>query len=168
MSFDFALSRPLEPSLQVLHPGDVGVGTRGDRLETLLGSCIAIALTDPRRTVGAMCHFVHRGDGPDARYADAAFAAMAAALRRLGIEPRLCEAHLAGGGHMFPALGPRTAGDVGAANAAYALALLAAHGVPVRSRSLGGAVYRRVAWTVGDDAPQVECVPLEPGKAGPP
>ena len=41
-------------SLQILNPGDVAVGQRGDRLETLLGSCVAIVLTDPRRTIGAM------------------------------------------------------------------------------------------------------------------
>jgi chemotaxis protein CheD len=30
-----------------LHPGDVVLGLRGDRLQTLLGSCVAVVLTDP-------------------------------------------------------------------------------------------------------------------------
>ena len=45
--------------VHVLHPGDVACGERGERFETLLGSCVAIVLTDPRRTIGAMCHIVH-------------------------------------------------------------------------------------------------------------
>ena len=45
----------LEPPgpLHTLHPGDVVCAERGDRMETLLGSCVAVVLTDPRRTVGA-------------------------------------------------------------------------------------------------------------------
>ena len=37
-----------------LMPGDVALGTAGDQLKTLLGSCVSVILTDPRRTVGAM------------------------------------------------------------------------------------------------------------------
>jgi chemotaxis protein CheD len=48
--------QPMPPDLpdsgvRTLLPGDVAVGARGMRLETLLGSCVAIVLTDPRRTV---------------------------------------------------------------------------------------------------------------------
>ena len=53
-----------EPQVFTLHPGDVAVGVRGDRLETLLAAGVAIVLTDPRRTVGAMCHVVHSGPTP--------------------------------------------------------------------------------------------------------
>ena len=45
--------------VHTLHPGDLAFATRGERLDTLLGSCVAIVLTDPRRTVGVMCHIVH-------------------------------------------------------------------------------------------------------------
>ena len=87
---------------------------RGDRMETLLGSCVAIVLTDPRRTVGAMCHVVHARPAPQAgsqprRLADAALAPMYALLRARGITPRLCEAYVYGGGNMFPGAGRQTA-----------------------------------------------------------
>lgn len=39
-----------------LHPGDVVLGTRGDRLQTLLGSCVAIVLTDPIERWGHVSH----------------------------------------------------------------------------------------------------------------
>ncbi len=143
------------PAIQVLHPGDVGCATRGDQLHTLLGSCVAIMLTDPRRTVGAMCHFVHPGDGPDARYAARAFAELRRLLLSRGIQPGLCEAHVAGGGNLFPDL--VSGGDVGSANVRVALDWLDHLGVPVRTRSLGEACYRKVAWAIGEPAPRVEC-----------
>ena len=34
-----------------LLPGDTALGYAGDRMKTLLGSCVAVILTDPRRTV---------------------------------------------------------------------------------------------------------------------
>jgi len=43
----------------ILHPGDVALAERGEVLETLLGSCVALLLTDPRQTVGVMCHIVN-------------------------------------------------------------------------------------------------------------
>ncbi|MBL8303460.1 MAG: chemotaxis protein CheD [Ideonella sp.] len=154
-----AASAPV--AVRHLHPGDVAAGTRGDRFETLLGSCVAIILTDPRRTVGAMCHIVHAGpasDGPreDTTHAGPAMASMFARLRALGIEPRLCEAYVYGGGNMFPTLakGPQ----VGDRNAGWALGALADAGVRVLAQDLGGHGYRRLGWTVGPDAPEVSTV----------
>ncbi|MEI7447926.1 MAG: hypothetical protein WCK28_23765, partial [Burkholderiales bacterium] len=50
---------PPAASCLVLHPGDVACVDRGARLATLLGSCVSILLADPRRSIGAMCHYVH-------------------------------------------------------------------------------------------------------------
>ncbi|MBL0094660.1 MAG: chemotaxis protein CheD [Piscinibacter sp.] len=88
--------------LHVLHPGGVACGERGERFETLLGSCVAIVLTDPRRTVGAMCHIVHAMPAPagrhdDATYADAALRQMNQRLRARGLQPGQCEAYVYGG-----------------------------------------------------------------------
>ncbi len=146
--------------VHILHPGDVACGERGDRLETLLGSCVAIILTDPRRTLGAMCHIVHstRGAGAAASavYADVALATMYALLRARGIEPQLCEAYVFGGGNMFPGLIGRR--HVGHSNVQWALEALAGDGVPVLQHHVGGSVYRRLRWTVGPTLPQVTAV----------
>ncbi len=141
------------PQVFTLHPGDVAVGLRGDRLETLLGSCVAIILTDPRRTVGAMCHVVHSG-----RHAEAALLRMAEGLMSHGIVPRLCEAYVYGGGNMFPQFEDTLA--VGDGNAAWAVEALAELGASVLDVDVRGHVYRRLRWTVGPGAPQVECVHL--------
>jgi chemotaxis protein CheD len=148
-------------SVRVLHPGDVALGERGERLETLLGSCVAIVLTDPRRTLGAMCHIVHSkpataGATVSAAYADVALERMYTLLRSRGIEPTLCEAYVYGGGNMFPALFAQ--GHVGDDNARWALNALAHDGVRVLFHDLGGNTYRRLSWAVGPDMPQVTAV----------
>ena len=147
-----------------LLPGDCALGTRGDRLVTLLGSCVAIVLTDPRRTIGAMCHIVHTqpstgAESPPGASAPVALRSMTALLRSRGISPQLCEAYVYGGGNMFP--GMERPPSVGSDNAAWALAALDALGVQMLDTDLGGCVYRRLSWQVGPDAPQVEAVPVE-------
>jgi chemotaxis protein CheD len=147
----------------VLHPGDVVCTDGGERMETLLGSCVAVVMTDPRRTLGAMCHIVHCGANPSA--ASSANAHGAGALRQMycllrarGIEHRLCEAWVVGGGNMFPGLygGPH----IGDQNSRWVLAALAEDGVRVIGQDVGGNTYRRLGWTVGNDAPDVETVPV--------
>ncbi|MFY9511445.1 MAG: chemotaxis protein CheD [Rubrivivax sp.] len=146
------------PVLTVLHPGDVACVGRGDRLETLLGSCVAVVLTDPRRSVGAMCHVVHaraseRTGAKPGCYADPALDIMAQLLRARGIEPRLCEAYVYGGSNMFP--GVFTQRHVGDDNVRRVLQRLAEDGIAVRLQDHGGTHYRRVGWTVGQALPEV-------------
>ena len=142
----------------LLHPGDIALGEHGDRFETLLGSCVSIILTDPRRTVGAMCHIVHaraapRGSQHDTTYAQAAFDAMVARLRARGLAAHLCDAFVIGGGNMFPRLDPNA--SIGDDNVARAKALLAAHRIRLIGQDVGGNFYRRARWSVGPAAPEV-------------
>lgn len=151
--------------MHTLHPGDVALGLRGDRLETLLGSCVAIILTDPRRTLGAMCHIVHAspaggGQSDNTAYAANALDAMYQALMAHGINPRLCEAYVYGGGNMFPSM-VSSRHHVGQANADWVLAALAEDGIRVVGHDLGGTRYRRVRWTVGNGRPEVTAVNIE-------
>lgn len=150
-------------SLQhTLHPGDVACGVQGDRFNTLLGSCIAVVLTDPRRTVGAICHIVHATPGNstaprDSAYGDVALDLMYGLLRQRGIAPQLCEAYVYGGGNMFPSLFGNGS-HVGANNARWTLDALAQDGVHVLHSDVGGSAYRKLSWTVGPDAPQAIAV----------
>ncbi len=159
LSTPFSLSEP-GTVLHTLHPGDVACGSRGDRFETLLGSCVAVVLTDPRRTVGAMCHIVHSSHNDnvqrDSAWGDIALDVMYDLLRERGIEPRLCEAYVYGGGNMFPSLVSQS--DVGTRNARWVLEALALDGVRVLQQDLGGNTYRRLGWTVGTTPPQVTAV----------
>jgi chemotaxis protein CheD len=144
-----------------LMPGDVALAKAGEPLKTLLGSCVSVILTDPRRTVAAMCHIVHVGS-PNASnqfntaYGEVAMEAMFSRLQSVGVAPRLCEAYVFGGGNMFPQLfGGK---HVGTANAHWAMDFLAHHGVRVVDHCLGGNGYRKVSWSVGSEEPLVETV----------
>lgn len=150
--------------VRTLLPGDVACALSGMRLETLLGSCVAIVLTDPRRTVGAMCQIVHcrpaaECQGKPGDSADAAIDILYSMIRSHGLNPALCEAFVYGGGNMFPALveGPH----VGERNGSWVLERLANDGVRVLAEDLGGATYRRLAWTVGPGLPEVTAVSIQ-------
>jgi chemotaxis protein CheD len=157
------LTQPPPDTTRTLHPGDVACAERGEVLATLLGSCVAIILTDPRRTIGAMCHIVHSKpplshDRSSTSYGSVAIEAMDQMLLARGISPRLCEAYVYGGGNMFPGL--ITQSHVGDANALWTLTVLRERGVRVIGQDLGGRVYRRLRWTVGADTPEVSRVPV--------
>jgi len=144
-----------------LHPGDIACADRGDRLETLLGSCIAVVLTDRARTVGAMCHIVYSqpslgSGGNQTASADGAIDAMFVRLLVRSLNPRLCEAFVYGGGNMFPAVFKKQ--HVGQSNGRYVLDRLAAEGVRVVFVDIGGNAYRRLSWTIGPDMPAVVAV----------
>lgn len=161
------LAKPANTPLELM-PGDVAVGQAGEQFKTLLGSCVAVLLTDPRRTVGSMCHIVHVGvpnaeNRHNTAYGVAAMHAMFTRLRALGINPRMCQAYVFGGGNMFPHLFREK--HVGASNVDWVLHYLEAHGVAVLDHSLGGNGYRKVSWTVGPQDPVVETVFQEQGLA---
>ena len=148
-------------TVRVLHPGDVACGESGDRLETLLGSCVAIVLADPRRTFGAMCHIVHSrrpvsGERASTAFAGAAMSALYATMRERGFTPSFCEAWVFGGGNMFPALVQHR--HVGDDNVRWAVDTLIADGIRIVATDVGGSAYRRLAWTVGPGAPEVVAV----------
>ena len=158
-----------QQGVRVLHPGDVLCAERGQRLETLLGSCVAVLLTDPRRSVGAMCHIVHAGyaaigAAPSGAYAHIALETLYELLRVRGINPLLCEAYVFGGGNMFPQLFQNT--HVGDDNARWALQALNEDGVPVLQQDLGGERYRRIGWTIGHE-PEVCAVDMPTVPGGP-
>ena len=146
-----------QPSTHVLHPGDVSLAFAGDRLETLLGSCVAVLMVDRKRTTAAMCHIVHTHRPDDARklnttFASAAMTEMFRQLRSTGLAPELCDTWVFGGGHMFP--GRNDVLDVGGRNVQWVQAFLRSHRILPRGERVGGHRYRKVAWTVGPTPPE--------------
>jgi chemotaxis protein CheD len=144
-----------------LMPGDVTLGFAGDQLKTLLGSCVSVILTDPRRTVGAMCHIVHIGhpnaaNAHNTSYGEVAMQDMFDRLISVGIPGQRCHAYVYGGGNMFPQLFSTT--HVGAKNADWVLGFLQEHGITVLHHDVGGNGYRKVSWMVGRDLPVVDMI----------
>jgi chemotaxis protein CheD len=156
--------RHAAPLEQELMPGDVALARRGERLKTLLGSCVAVILTDPHRTVGVMCHIVHSSRPNSANLHNTAFGSCAMddmfhRLRRVGLAPTLCQAYAFGGGDMFPHLGLQQ--TVGERNARWVTDFLAEHNIELLTHSLGGAQYRKIAWTVGPEEPELVLTPVD-------
>jgi chemotaxis protein CheD len=151
-----------------LLPGHVALGLAGDQLKTLLGSCVSVILTDPRRTVGTMCHIVHVGQPNAANvcntaYGEVAMQDMFDRLTGVAIPPQRCHAYVYGGGNMFPHMFSTT--HVGAKNADWVLDYLHDCGITVLEHDVGGSIYRKVVWTVGHDKPGVEAVRTDMPKA---
>ena len=151
-----------------LMPGDVVSGLAGDQFKTLLGSCVCVILTDPMRTVAAMCHIVHTSTPNDVNATNTAYGCVAMEdlhhrLLRHGVTPRLCEAFVYGGGSMFPQISFNTR-NVGLSNAHWVLDTLECDGIRVLDHQVGGNGYRKVAWTVGPINPLVETVFPEQGR----
>jgi len=157
----FAALGSTTPVVYELLPGDIALGTQGDQMRTLLGSCVSVLLTDPRRTVGAMCHIVHVGVPNAENRHNPAFGVVAmhdlmTGLRQRGIDPRQCHAYVYGGGNMFPQFFAER--HVGASNVRWVLDYLAHHGIAVLDQCVGGTGYRKVSWTIGSLEPVVETV----------
>lgn len=65
---------PTHEIITVLMPGEYKFSEGHERIQTLLGSCVAMVFWHPQKHIGAMCHYVlpsrHGGAVPDPRYAD--------------------------------------------------------------------------------------------------
>lgn len=143
---------------QELMPGDVALAWPGQRLKTLLGSCVAVILTDAHRSLGCMCHIVHSSSPNSANlhntaYATCAMDRMFHLLRQAAVAPTQCVAYVYGGGNMFPHLHQEE--HVGQRNAQWALNFLHAHQIGIVAQAVGGASYRKIAWTVGPGEPEL-------------
>lgn len=132
-------------------------------LTTILGSCVAMCLSDRRAGVGGMNHFLlpeaHAGAESCRRYGAYAMEILINDVLKAGGRRDRLEAKLFGGGRMFDTLQ-----DVGQVNAAFAERYLRDEGVPVIGGSLRGAGARRIQfWPVSGRALQrsvVDSVPL--------
>lgn len=115
-----------------------------------VGSCLIIALYDPRLRIGALAHAVlpvrngaAGGGKHDTRYIDEAIDEMLEQLAALGSRGGL-EAKIVGGANMFPGLKE----DIGSENISRARRKLNATGIPIVGESVGGAIGRSVEFSL--------------------
>lgn len=141
--------------------GDFRSGKSPDSFRTVLGSCVGIALYDPRTRVGGLAHIVlpeRTGTGPVGKFADTALPAMIQQLVELGGRPRSLLAKLAGGASMFDS---SSVSDVGRANQAAVKRLLAERRIPVVAENLGGTRGRRMSFWLTTGRVVVESLGLD-------
>ena len=118
-------------------------------LETLLGSCVGIAMWDSRMKLGGLAHVVL----PDSRgatnlpgkYADTAVVALKRGLLASGASPNSLTAKITGGATMF---GQRTNTDIGQKNIDAVTAHLRKHGIRLAGQHVGGETGRIIRFSL--------------------
>lgn len=116
-------------------------------LTTVLGSCVACCLFDPRNKVGGMNHFLlaepregARFDAGEAeRYGSFAMELLINEMLKAGAMRSNLRAHLYGGANLHVGMQA-----IGTSNAKFAESFLARDGIPLAHKDLGGTLARRV------------------------
>ena len=140
-------------------------------LTTLLGSCVAACIRDPKAGVGGMNHFLlpgaEVGAGKESeRFGVHLMELLLNGLMRGGAQRDRLEAKVFGGGRMMSGLS-----DIGAKNAEFARRFLAYEGIPIVGGDTGGDQGRRIQfWPVGGRALQsyiAKAVDVQPPRLPP-
>lgn len=153
MNFAATIRAP-EPLTRVyLLPGTLHCAERPSEVVTVLGSCVAVCLTDHARGISGMNHFVLPASDAghsSLRYGDVAIDALVEAMRRLGSGDEALEAKIFGGADVL-AMTARSI-SVGTRNVAAAVERLGQHGIPIVASRTGetGGYFVRLLSVSGD------------------
>jgi len=125
-------------------------------LQTLLGSCVGVAVWDRRSKWGGLAHVVlpeSRGyTNLPGKFADTAIAELKSQLLAKGASPTTLTAKIAGGATMF---GKRSDRDVGEKNHRAVLEHLRQHGIRVIAEHIGGDKGRMIRFSLEDGAVEI-------------
>ncbi|MDE3075573.1 MAG: chemotaxis protein CheD [Chloroflexota bacterium] len=113
-----------------------------------LGSCVAVAMYDPRRQVGGMAHVMLPEGRLDqrrrGRVAHSAVKALVDEIKQRGTEPARCWVKIAGGAAMLPGSEVADYWNIGARNVETVKRALERHGLYLRAEDTGGNTSRVV------------------------
>ena len=167
---------PIDALEIFLQPGEFYFGDGLTRIRTLLGSCVAVVLWQPKLRIGGMCHFMlphrSRGNGRkqplDGRYAEEAMQMFMDELRRTATSPGQYRARLVGGGRMFEQpCNLSGAIDICTRNMEAARELIVHHGFALHSQDMGGHGHRNVIFDLWSGDVWLKRVPLRRAAAVP-
>jgi len=134
-------------------PGEYHVTSKSDEtLVTVLGSCVAACIRDPRSGIGGMNHFMlplghSSGWGSDpqsTRYGNFAMEKLINELIKSGCTRERMEIKVFGGGNVIDTNSSR---PVGTQNAEFVLHFLEAEGLRCSVQDLGGPYPRRIQYS---------------------
>jgi len=141
---------------------DYAVGRDEQTLITIgLGSCVAIALYDPRTRIGGLAHTLlpsesmARDRSNPAKFPASAVVTLLAEMTRLGADARRVRAKLVGGASMFANLLPAGGINIGDRNVAAARQALEASRVPIVAEDVGSDHGRSVHFHLDDGRVEV-------------
>ncbi|MEO5339155.1 MAG: chemotaxis protein CheD [Magnetococcus sp. MYC-9] len=121
-------------------------------ITTVLGSCIAVCLWDPRLRRGGMNHYklpLWNGDGlPSPKFGNIAIIKLIEHMQEMGCNKRELKAKVFGGGAVLQSSSGFL--NVGQRNIEIAHELLAQEQIPIIAADVGGEVSRKVIFTTQD------------------
>ncbi|KAF0813951.1 Chemoreceptor glutamine deamidase CheD [Andreprevotia sp. IGB-42] len=131
-----------------VNPGEIYFGHGDIRVETLLGSCVAITFWHPVRHLGGLCHFLlpsrlNARTVPvvnDGRYGEEALQQLLSEVSRHGTRIEDYAVKVFGGGRVFDSEPYKT--SIGETNAHFAIGMLQKRRIPVAVQDITGYGYR--------------------------
>ena len=88
-----------------LLPGQMTFSTIETEVTTILGSCVAVALYDPKTKIGGMNHYLlpkpTKGEAPSGRYGSHANASLLSQIIKAGANKKTLIAKVYGGGNVM-------------------------------------------------------------------
>jgi chemotaxis protein CheD len=145
----------IEPSLRSLpatyvHPGQVAVTGEAGVLTTILGSCVAVCLHDPKLRIGGLNHYLlpNYAGAPEvaARYGPLAITQLVEGMLALGAQTKRMTAQVFGGAAVLAAFGNER-NHLGMRNAQLAAEMMASYGIPVLTTDVGGNRGRKLTFS---------------------
>ena len=136
--------------------GEIKVTKPGVTLFTIgLGSCVAVALYDPRERVGGLAHVMlpepmNNPNHTPGRSAPTAIPEMLRIMEAAGARKRGMFARIVGGAAMFESVLPAEGLRLGARNVDAVKAALSKAQIPLRGEDVGGSFGRSVFFDAGD------------------
>jgi len=131
-----------------IFPGEYYVTSKADEvLVTILGSCVAACIRDPRTGIGGMNHFMlaegkshsWAGDPESTRYGNFAMEKLINELLKLGCRRDALEIKVFGGGNVTD-----TKNLIGTQNSEFVVRYLENEGLPIAAQDLFGQYSRRI------------------------
>jgi chemotaxis protein CheD len=141
------ISSIITPAVKDIMVGmsQVAAARAPDRLWSILGSCVGVAIYDPQRHVGALGHVVLPSScgraGTPGKFADTAVPHMLQFMHEMGVSNNSLVAKVAGGARMFGHSMPM---DIGENNVQTIICALTKLGISVVAKDVGGEKGRRV------------------------
>jgi chemotaxis protein CheD len=135
-----------EPAVYSLGIAEIRVVRAPERIRTVLGSCVGVALYDRASGIGGMAHVMlpdsTQGTGQPGKFADTAVELLLEQVTKAGADPGRLRAKIAGGAAMF---GEASMGNLGDRNAEAVRTRLQLRGVRVAGSALGGTKGRKMS-----------------------
>ncbi|MCL1084227.1 MULTISPECIES: chemoreceptor glutamine deamidase CheD [Shewanella] len=134
-----------------LQPGEFHFSQGLVKINTLLGSCVAITLWHPQKHLGGMCHYMLPCSSPSKNlelgfFADGAILMFLNEIKKHHTHPRDYQVKLFGGSNMIHQPNSKHHYfNIAEKNITAGISLLATHGFNLQNMDLGGSVHRKVS-----------------------